>query len=103
MKIVCWLFLLLLPMTGHAWPWTSPDDCVREHETLAQGQWSLRLIYAACRWTYADEQSDQDRYRGMCIIERIDEPKSEVAFMALATRCRQEAESKHPNPFDGFD
>lgn len=104
-----WMVVLLVTwcpsaVASSGWPWTTtPDECVHEYETLAQGKGSLGLIHAACRWAYADQQSDQDRYKGGCIIDRIDEPKSEVAFMVLANRCREEAEAKHPNPFDGFD
>lgn len=102
-RAVLLLLLLAIGAPAAAWPWTTPEACVREYETLAQGKASLGLIHSACHWAYAEQQSNQDRYRGTCIIDRIDEPESEVAFIVLANRCRQEAEAQHPNPFDGFD
>lgn len=49
-----WMVVLLVTwcpsaVASSGWPWTTtPDECVHEYETLAQGKGSLGLIHAAC-------------------------------------------------------
>lgn len=94
------LVLMVLAGGAQAWPWTTPEECQKEHATKAQGKWSLNAIYAACKWKYGESQTAHDASKGACFIGRIDEPKSEVAFQMLMKQCFDEAP---PPPGDIFD
>jgi len=100
---VLWVVVLMVVAgAAQAWPWTTPEDCQREHATKAQGKWSLNAIYAACTWKYGESQTAHDASKGACFIDRIDEPKSEVAFQMLMKQCIDEAPPPPPNPFDKY-
>lgn len=94
--------LTVMAASASAWPWTTPEDCQREHATKAQGEWSLNAIYAACKWKYGADQTTHDASKGECFIARIDEPKSEVAFKMLMKQCFDEAPPQPPSPFDKY-
>lgn len=99
MRVLMLVVLMVVAGEVQAWPWTTPEDCQKEHATKALGKWSLGVIYASCRWKYGENQAEHDAYKGACILDRLDEPRSEAAFKALVGQCFQEAPAKPPNPF----
>lgn len=100
---------MLAASSAWAWPWTTPDECVRDYEALAQGKRSLMVIRVACDHKYGSSQTDAEAYEASCFLDRAHEPKSEIAFMVVWKRCRDEALARYPpkppepNPFDQFD
>lgn len=109
MNVMRWIFrlaLLLAASSAWAWPWTTPAECVRDYETLAQGKRSLMVIRLACDQKYKPSQTEAEAYEASCFLDRAHEPKSEIAFMVVWKRCRDEALTRYPpepNPFDQFD
>lgn len=94
MRMLMIVVLLMWAAEAQSWPWTTPEDCQKEHATKAHGDWSLRVIYTSCTWKYGDGQSEYDAYKGDCILGRLDEPRSEAGFKMLVGQCIKEADQE---------
>lgn len=61
---------MLAASSAWAWPWTTPDECVRDYEALAQGKRSLMVIRVACDHKYGSSQTDAEAYEASCFLDR---------------------------------